>query len=226
MSEDAEVINALAAVFDLEGFTSFCGQPDPQLVIPEFLDNFCNWLFSAIRDVFTKKKTKKEIHLWASLPFFAKFMGDGVMFLWNTDRIRLPIIGNVVVNLNKICKLYVEQFQAQVDHSYSRIPHRLRVGIARGQVFSVGKGRDYVGPCINIASRLQKIGSLGFAISRRGFDPQRAFHKITKKASVVVKTSLRGVGEDETIIVLKEEFDALGSEEKKLFSRSELPRRS
>ena len=30
-------INALSVLFDLEGFTNFCNQIDPQLAVPEYL---------------------------------------------------------------------------------------------------------------------------------------------------------------------------------------------
>ena len=37
-------VDALAAVFDLEGFTSFCSHVDPHLAVPEYLSRFLDWL--------------------------------------------------------------------------------------------------------------------------------------------------------------------------------------
>ncbi len=33
-------VEALAAIFDLSGFTIFCGQVDPHLAVPEYLSQF------------------------------------------------------------------------------------------------------------------------------------------------------------------------------------------
>ena len=85
IQKQASVTNALAAVFDLEGFTDFCSQIDPQLVVPEFLADFLSWLFESVSAKFTEKETDVVVRIWGSLPFFGKFTGDGVLFLWNTD---------------------------------------------------------------------------------------------------------------------------------------------
>ncbi|HEX6183041.1 MAG TPA: hypothetical protein VFZ44_03950, partial [Pyrinomonadaceae bacterium] len=80
ISADGEKMDALAAVFDLEGFTSFCNQMEPHLVIPEFLNDFLNWLFNETSGEFIKSQTTKKVILWGSLPVFAKFLGDGILF--------------------------------------------------------------------------------------------------------------------------------------------------
>ena len=45
-SKDFEVISV---IFDLEGFTNFTTQVDPQLTIPNFISDFFNWLFNEIK---------------------------------------------------------------------------------------------------------------------------------------------------------------------------------
>ncbi len=85
ITQKSYVKNALVAVIDLEGFTDFCNQIDNHLVIPEFLSEFLTWLFKVMKDKFLKQKTKSNVHLWGSLPFFGKFTGDGALFLWDTD---------------------------------------------------------------------------------------------------------------------------------------------
>lgn len=210
ISSKASASNALAAVFDLEGFTDFCNQLDPQLVLPEFLSDFVGWLFQAIKERFTERKTDTLVRIWGTLPFFGKFTGDGVLFLWNTDLPGgLSAIGNIAISLKEICDDYLSKFRPTISHSLSKVPGRLRVGIARGQVISIGGGRDFVGPCINMASRLQKIGSLSFAVSRRGFKPDECFAESWKDLLVQKKISIRGVGEEESVLVLKKEFNAL-----------------
>jgi hypothetical protein len=84
-------------------------------------------------------------------------------------------------------------------------------------VVSVGNGEDYVGPCINIATRLQKLSSLTFSISRRGFDIEKYMPAETAVNYILKSVSLRGIGDDELVWVRKTEFDTLGDEEKTLF---------
>ncbi len=218
VKKQAFFTNALAAIFDLEGFTEFCAQIDPQLVVPEFLSNSLTWLFESISTRFTEKETEDVVRLWSSLPFLGKFTGDGVLFLWDTDFSGgLTGIGNAAMNLKNICDDYSNYFQPQLAKSFSKTPKRLRVGIARGQVLSIGDGNDFVGPCINMAARLQKLYSLSFAVSRRGFDPVECF-PTKRKLLVLKKLPIRGFSEDEPILLLRKEYDALSDEDKAQFS--------
>ena len=49
---------AVAAVFDLTGFTAFCNQVDSYLAIPRFLNDFLEWFFSNIRQKITEKDSR------------------------------------------------------------------------------------------------------------------------------------------------------------------------
>jgi hypothetical protein len=42
---------AIAAVFDLTGFTAFCNQVDAYLGIPRFLNNFLGWFLPVLKKV-------------------------------------------------------------------------------------------------------------------------------------------------------------------------------
>ena len=90
-------INSLSVMFDLEGFTSFCKQIDPQLAVPEYLNYFLNWLFEKIRKVSISKSFKDGYKLYSSLPFLAKYLGDGILILWNTVEMSDTTIRNIVV---------------------------------------------------------------------------------------------------------------------------------
>ena len=208
---------AIAAVFDLSGFTTFCSQADPHLSVPEYLSRFLDWLFNEIKKVFVQKSYKEGKTLWANLPFLAKFLGDGVLFLWDTKKMNGDEICNVVVSLRDVCYHYVRNFYPQIREEVVKSPGTLRCGIARGSVFSVGNGEDYVGPCINIASRLQKLSLLTFCVSRRGFDFKKHMHKNEVPKYVVKSVSLPGIGKDELVWVRKEEFNGLPEKEKELF---------
>ena len=184
LSEPSKPVEVLAVILDLEGFTTFTRQVDPKLAIPNFVSDFFNWLFQTIRQEMRISKHSKT--LWAELPFFCKFLGDGVLFLWKIDTDKIAevdkklssdkvtnltqeFICNIVATLCEICQSY-QTFLKEREMSYVDPPTRLRCGIARGDAFPLGGNRDFVGPCINIASRLQKFNELSFGVSARGID--------------------------------------------------------
>jgi len=210
-------LEAMAAIFDLSGFTSFCSQVDPHLAVPEYLSRFLDWLFAEIKTGFVKESEAEEKLLWAGLPFLAKFLGDGVLFLWDTRNMSGAEICNIVTSLWEICGNYIHEFHPTIKKIVAQPPQFLRCGIARGTVFSVGNGEDYVGPCINIASRLQKLSSLSFCFSRRGFDIERYMPEETAAKYALKYAPLRGIGDDELVWVRREEFEALTDEEKACF---------
>jgi class 3 adenylate cyclase len=204
VSAQAKPCEALAAIFDLQGFTSFCSQIDPHLVLPIYLDRFLTWLFRVVSEEFKIGDSDSDVLLWSPLPFFAKFLGDGVLFLWECSDLDLVDLGNIVVSLCDVCMKYRQEFSPLAADEFVHAPSRLRCGIARGQVVPIGNGKDFVGPCINVASRLQKLGPYSFAFSRRGFDLHN-FHEIWKNRFVSQRVQVRGVGEEELVFVLAEE---------------------
>jgi class 3 adenylate cyclase len=210
-------VQALAAMFDLSGFTNFCSQVDPHLAVPEYLSRFLNWLFGEIKEGLLRESHNDERILWASLPFLAKFTGDGVLFLWDTKNMGGAEICNVVTSLWEICANYSREFYPIIKRLVAQPPKVLRCGISRGMVFSVGNGEDYVGPCINVSARLQKMSSLRFCLSRRGFDIEKQMPEETASKYLLKSVSLRGIGADELIWVRKEEFEDLTDEEKASF---------
>jgi len=148
-----------------------------------------------------------------------KFLGDGLLFMWDTQYSGgYAGIRNIVKNLLSLSKDYQHDFLPKVSKHVSKPPTKLRCGVARGQVISIGSNEDYVGSCINIASRIQKLSLLSFAVSRRGIDFEREPYPSWSKEFELTKTSLRGFGDQELIYVLKEELDSLPEKDKSLFS--------
>jgi len=225
--------SALAAIFDLQGFTGFCAQTDPHLSVPAFIDGFINWLFSEIADLSIERKTDTNVYLSNPLPFFAKFLGDGALFLWevdyegvkdfcakqgyNADEEIQGDIGNIVSVLFDVCNNYPIKLVPKLSRSYSRIPRKLRCGVAHGLVCSLGNGADYVGPCINMAARLQKLGGLGMCVSMKGIDLSLNPSKRLGQLLVPKMANVRGVGE-ELVYVVKKQYDALSKKEKADFA--------
>lgn len=208
-------VNALSVIFDLEGFTNFCKQIDPQLAVPEYLSEFLKWLYDQVREELIIESYSEGYTLYTELPFLSKYMGDGVLFIWNTQGLSDTEILNIVVSMNNICKKYKEQFFKKISKKIGSPPTKLRCGISRGAIYSVGNGNDFVGPCINMSARLQKLNSLNFCFSRKGLNPEvnAEFSKIV----IVKKTEIRGIGSDELVCVLKREFDNLSNSDKEKF---------
>lgn len=221
LGQDGKYINALTAFLDLKGFTEFCNQVDSHLVIPEFMEKYLKWLFDIIAGAFIEGTYKDHIKIWGSLPFMSKFLGDGILFIWNTDHSKgFNGLKNIVERLMDITEAYSVEFYPLIQKSVSKAPSKLRCGIARGQIISIGNGEDFVGSSINIASRLQKLSLLSFAVSRRGFDLEKGDEHILTDFLVLKKYSIRGIGDDELIYVLRTEFDNLPPDEKAQFTNT------
>jgi len=217
MAREGKHFESLAAFFDLEGFTSFCNQIDPQLVIPEYLDQLLHWLFFRLTGAFVKEEHKDQVILWGKFPFFAKFLGDGILFLWDTSGLGPASLGNIVVNLHRVCRSYVDEFLPEMSKSLTKVPVRMRCGIARGEVIAIGGGKDFVGSCINVASRLQKVSQLTFVFARKGFNPQECFSTRWQAEFVAKSISIAGLDHEEIVMILRKEFDNLKESEKTLF---------
>jgi class 3 adenylate cyclase len=226
-------LDLLAVMFDLEGFTDFTRQVDPQLTVPKFLSDFLEWLFEAIKKALIIEEATAKINklgargksiLWAELPFFSKFMGDGVLFLWRidldeiigiepdrpSDKLQYEIqefLCNIIASLYDVCNEY-KNFVKTLETQHVDPPPVLRCGIARGTAIPIGNGSDFVGPCINIAARLQKFNGITFTFSARGID-QAGFSDSYKNVFIKKRASIRGIGDNELIYVVKEEFQAL-----------------
>ena len=82
-----ETFEALAVIVDLKDFTVFCDQRDPHLVVPQFLKLFLEWLFKKLSDELLVEEVGAKVVLWSHLPFFGKFLGDGVLLLWDVTDI-------------------------------------------------------------------------------------------------------------------------------------------
>jgi hypothetical protein len=208
--------NALSVIFDLEGFTDFCKQIDPQLAVPEYLSDFLKWLFEKIRGELINKTYDEGYKTWADLPFLSKYLGDGVLFLWDTKNMSDSNIQNVVVSMYEICRKYQSEFLPLICQKVVSPPTKLRCGIARGAIYSVGNGNDFVGPCINMSARLQKLNSLTFCFSRRGINPNNMAEGY-KAQFIVKKANIRGIGENELVCFPKVQYDKLQKEEKEKF---------
>jgi class 3 adenylate cyclase len=203
-----EEIEAVAAVFDLSGFTSFCNQVDAYLAIPSFLNSFFDWFFSSIIYGLTDDEDGRTF-FWADLPIFVKFMGDGLLVVWNAQGMKDDQLCRLAATLYNVCFAYRQDFYPNIKVVVNKPPVVLRCGLARGKVFSVGTGHDYIGHCINTASRLSGLNPLTFCFPQRGFPVQEYMPPEYAQLFVPKYVSVRGVGENEVVWVVKEELDNL-----------------
>ncbi|MBC8010635.1 MAG: hypothetical protein H7067_11130 [Burkholderiales bacterium] len=215
LSTPSKAIPAIAAVFDLEGFTYFCGQIEPQLSVPAYLNKFLTWLLEQIKTETIRKAHEQGAELWHPLPFFIKFMGDGLLILWNASDIDPAQARNLVVSMNTICDSYEDTLLPKINASIVAPPTGLRCGIARGTVFSVGDEADYIGSCINMAARLQKLPGVSFALNRRGFeiDDEDAVDYF-RDAIVTKKVNIRGIGSAELVCILESDYAKMSANDK------------
>lgn len=221
IQSESSTRSAVAVIFDLQGFTSFCGQIEPSLTVPLFLNEFLNWLFAGIRKESINRVHSDKVLLWHGLPFFAKFMGDGILVLWDTAKMSQRNQHNLISSCLAILRQYEEHFHPKIRRKVSYAPPKLRCGIAKGTVLSVGNGEDYVGSCINLAARLQKMPGVCIAFSRKGFNPEDEWKGMANlKLWVLVKTAIRGIGDAELIYIPSKSYEKLSPEEKRTY---ELP---
>jgi class 3 adenylate cyclase len=217
---DSVPTDAIAAVFDLAGFTNFCKQIEPHLVVPTFLNRFLNWLFNDIKSEMFEKETKGSVSLWCPLPFYTKFMGDGLLVLWSASNLTDRTRRNIISSCYNICIHYKRDFYPLMRRIVSDPPAILRCGIARGTVFSVGNGGDFVGSCINMAARLQKLSGTTFAFNRRGINMEDSDGDVAKQFInnyIITEVDIRGIGQHELVAIRKLEYEGLSKENKAFF---------
>ena len=214
-----ETFEALAVIVDLKDFTVFCDQRDPHLVVPQFVKSFLDWLFDRLRAQLLIEDAGNNVVLWSHLPFFGKFLGDGVLLLWDVTEMDSGAKRNIIQSFDAICDDYETKFLRILKQKISMPPPKLRCGIAQGQVTSIADGRDFVGLCINIASRLQKLadGAFSFAFTQKGLEPEDGTVWHESRDFRLIKIPIRGISKDERVYVLNSEFRKLSKDLKRAY---------
>ena len=214
-----ETFEALAVIVDLKDFTIFCDQRDPHLVVPQFLKSFLEWLFDRLRTQLLMEEQRNNVVLWSHLPFFGKFLGDGVLLLWDVAEMNGVAKRSLVQSFDLICDDYETEFLQSLKKHISMPPPKLRCGMAQGQVTSMADGRDFVGLCINIASRLQKLadGAFSYAFTQKGLEPEVATDWYQGWDFRLIKIPIRGISKDELVYVPNSEFRKLSKDLKRAY---------
>jgi hypothetical protein len=208
---------SVAAVFDLTGFTAFCNQADSYLAIPRFLNDFLEWFFNNIRQKITEEDFGDRSALWTGLPIMVKFLGDGFILVWDARKMSEEQICRLAGSLYMVCQNYKTEFYPYISTAVNKPPTVLRCGVARGKVFSIGNDKEYVGHCINNASRLSRLGSLSFCFPHRGFQVREHMPPEYRQIFVPKSVSIRGVGENELVWVVRDEYNNLSLKNREMF---------
>lgn len=157
-----DLVRIVVAVFDLKGFTNFCDRApgNKHMVVSAYMNGFLDWL-------------NHRLNNFPSRPGYWKFLGDGVLLVWEAERDQINsgttsyalmnACWNMVSGKTSYCKTFLPEFIKQVGKRWScDYPPHLLVSLSVGHAMKYGSDQyscEYIAECINIASRLIKFNS-------------------------------------------------------------------
>jgi len=212
--------NALALIYDLEGFSRFFNQPDVQEYVPAFLNHVSNAIEICLNegDAYWMKRKKPLLPLSIRV-VHEKFMGDGALYIIlppeGTSDFRVATLRALCNRLWNLKDNFDKVMKKSLEHvPVVEVPRRIRFGLARGSVYELKKpgtsSRKYIGFCINLASRLQSYcPDLGFIASARLLIPDTELKNNGYQKTVAIK--IRGFP-SELVIVEANEYEGLADE--------------
>lgn len=208
--------NAVALLYDLEGFSRFFNQPDVQDYVPTFLNHVSGAigvnLFGG-EAYWVNNTTIDPLKLEVA---HEKFTGDGALYILLPPEGAADFPAGTLQHLCNRLWTLKSRFDVVVNRALEtvpvvEVPRKVRFGLSRGSVYELQtqgmNASEYIGFSINLASRLQKYcPELGFIASARLMlsDRDIARHGFTK----VVATQLRGF-QDEIVLIDRVEYEAL-----------------
>ena len=155
----------VAMIFDISGFTNFLNKPDIHFYAPRYINHIIECVEACIyggRDYWTG--ATDDLSPLPLLPIFRKFLGDGMLYIWenndenafaNTD-IKIDLV-NMLWNLQKFFDKVNRKLYTKIP--LGDLPPKIKFGIAQGTIYRLTEpdgSQDFIGPCINLASRLVK----------------------------------------------------------------------
>lgn len=217
--------HAVALIYDLGGFSKFFNQPDVQDYVPKFINLVSKAMsiifFGGVGYWLGEEEKENELDRLQA-PIHEKFLGDGALYLWTppkgTNTFPSYFIINLCNNLWNLKNEFDKVIKKAADEvPVLELPSRVRFGLARGTVYELthknSTKKEYIGFCINLASRLQKYCSeFGFIASARIGIPEK---KLQEHGYIkVVATKIKGFPR-EIVIIDKEEYEELEDKIKK-----------
>jgi class 3 adenylate cyclase len=214
--------NGIAMIFDLEGFSKFANQPD----VHEFVPRYLNSVIAAVEtcifggEAYWLKEPEDYLPIFI-LPVHRKFMGDGMLYIWSLEHVPRPKVpGFVTLLCNRLWHLkagFKRINQACAAVPVANFPPRIRFGVARGGISELTCGdhaaKEYVGVCINLASRLQHYcPDIGFIASARLDLRDQVLERHDYKR--VIAKKIKGFPK-EVVIVDRQEYEQLDPDVRK-----------
>jgi class 3 adenylate cyclase len=211
--------NSIALIYDLEGFSRFFNQPDVQDYIPAFLNYISEAVSICLFGGVAYWHDNTKYPALSSTPIHEKFMGDGGLYIFTPPqglvefKENFPVaLCNRLWNLRKNFDQIIEKCLEEVP--VFEIPRRIRFGLARGTVYELNNEADdrseYIGYCINLASRLQSYcPDLGFIASARLRIPADMVGESGYRK--VIATHIKGFSK-ELVLVDNQEYEKLDTE--------------
>lgn len=211
--------HAIVMIYDITGFSKFFNQPDVQEYVPRFLNHISSIISVIIYG--GKRYWEDKPHDWGAMPppVHEKFLGDGALYIWsplrNAKEFSSSFVDGLCNSLWNIQNSFEKILRKCADDiPVYEIPRSIRFGLARGTVYELTnrktKDREYIGFCINLASRLQKYCSdLAFIASARMEIPESRLHEYGYIK--VIAKKIKGFPK-ELVIVDKNEYDRLSEE--------------
>jgi class 3 adenylate cyclase len=208
--------NGIAMIFDLQGFSKFANQPD----VHEFVPRYLNTVIAAVEicifggEAYWLKEPEDYLPIFI-LPVHRKFMGDGMLYIWSLEHVpRSKVPGFVTLLCNRLWRLkagFKRINQACAAGPITNFPPRIRFGVARGGISELTCGdheaKEYIGVCINLASRLQHYcPDIGFIASARLDLRDQVLERHDYKR--VVAKKIKGFPK-EVVIVDRQEYEQL-----------------
>lgn len=139
----------LAAVVDMRGFSAFCEQPN---IESPYTCGVMTAFYHMVRNSLNRYP-----------PEMIKFLGDGVLTVWQTgadDRsVAIEVCMEGILSLNRT---WAEVRKS--PHFTHGAPKDIGVGISFGLASRISVGNDYIGRPINLASRLCGVCQAGQAL--------------------------------------------------------------
>ncbi|MGC4099769.1 hypothetical protein [Ferruginibacter sp.] len=213
----------LALIFDISGFTKFFNKPD----IHYYMTNYINQIINCVEitiwggNDFWTTETPQEIDALEIKPIMRKFLGDGMLYVWedNDDRLLLKSdfkidliirLWNLQLNFDRINKRLYE------DIPVGDLPTNIKFGISQGTIFKLIENtgeQDCIGPCINLASRLVKYcQEINFIASARLDLPKQELE--TYGFFKIIAKELQSF-ENEIVVIDKVDYDGVSLADKK-----------
>lgn len=214
--------NGLALVFDVSGFTNFFNKPDIQDYITDYVNQIIDCVEICIwgGEAFWLSPDRREVKPLGFKPSLRKFLGDGVLYVWEDDEnknlsksnFKIALI-NRLWNLQNSIELINDMILSYMP--VADLPTNVKFGLAQGSVYKLTENDDsvdYIGPCINLASRLVKYcAGINFIASTR----LRVSKEYISKYNYIriIAKELRSF-EKEIVIIDKNDYERLSDDEK------------